>query len=202
MIKYSYICLPLAALFLSASMPLRAQGKKPTTDRSKSTEEASDEDEEEGKGLEIGKLLPLNKPNLMVKIPGFDDKGELTTMVEAETLTRVDDVNLKLENSTIQLVPQGLTIKLRTAFYNTEGAILSSNQTTTVSSKEFTITGATMDFDTKTGKGRMIGPTRMLIHNVSAMGGEEKETKSATGASSARSGAAVARSNNQEEPEK
>ena len=40
-----------------------------------------EEEETVGKGLEIGKLLPLNKPNLRVKIPGFD-KGKLATEPE------------------------------------------------------------------------------------------------------------------------
>ena len=92
---------------------------------------------EESKGLDIGKLLPLNKPNLRVKIPGYD-KGELASVVEAEKLTRIDDANLKLEDATIQLIPQALLIRLRTALYNIDAAILSSNETTTVSSKEFT----------------------------------------------------------------
>ncbi|MGI9239688.1 MAG: hypothetical protein ACR2RV_02740 [Verrucomicrobiales bacterium] len=151
------------------------------------------EGEEVGKGLEIGKLLPLNKPNLQVKIPGFE-KGELASMVEAEKLTRIDDVNLRLEDATIELVQQELLIRLRNALYNTKGAILSSNETTTVSSKQFTMTGDTMDFDTKTGKGRMTaredgtGIVRMIIHNVDAMDGK----KGPDGAADRSEGAATA----------
>ncbi len=201
MIKLSSICFPLIALYLYASLPLRAQEKKAAGEGAKTSRAEKAErkgageeegEEEQSKGLQVGKLLPLNKPNLRVKIPGFD-KGELATMVEAETLTRIDEVNLRLEDATIQLVPQELTIKLRTALYNTDRAILSSNETTTVSSKEFTITGATMDFDTRTGKGRMVGPTRMLIHNVSAMTGEgEGEKKAKAGAAATTRGASAA----------
>ena len=97
-------------------------------------------------------------------------------MVEAEKLTRIDESNLRLEDATIQLVQQSLMIRLRTALYNTDGAVLSSNQSTTVSSKEFTMTGATMDFDTSTGKGRMGGPVRMIIHNVDSMSGPKGKT--------------------------
>lgn len=161
-----------------------AKGKPKRAERAE-RDDADDDDagEErergEGKGLEIGKLLPLNKPNLQVKIPGFD-KGELASMVEAEKLTRIDQVNLRLEDATIELVQQELLIRLREALYNTEDAILSSNQTTTVSSKQFTMTGDTMDFDTKTGKGRMTaradgtGMVRMIIHNIDAMGDKKK----------------------------
>ena len=208
MIKFVAICLPLVVLY--ASLPLRAQEKKSAVERGRSSKtekgaatregKGGGEGEEavQSKGLQIGKLLPLNKPNLQVKIPGYD-KGKLATMVEAATLTRIDDVNLRLEDATIKLVPQELTIKLRSALYNTEGAILSSNETTTVSSKEFTITGATMDFDTKTGRGRMVGPTRMLIHNVSAMGAEkEDKVKKANSAATNRGDRAAAPSNQRE----
>ncbi len=162
------------------------------TRRDRLTGEESEREREEGKGLEIGRLLPLNKPNLQVKIPGFD-KGVLASMIEAEKLTRIDDVNIRLEDATIQLVRQELLIKLRNALYNTEGAILSSSETTTVSSKQFTMTGDTMDFDTKTGKGRMTarpdgtGMVRMIIHNIDAMDGK----KSSADASDSRDGAAL-----------
>ena len=149
----------------------KTEGKKATAEEQTATEE----EEEESTGLEIGKLLPLNKPNLRVKIPGFKD-GQLESMVEAEKLTRIDEDNLRLEEATIQLIPQSLLIKLRTALYSTEGAILSSNEKTTISSKEFTMTGAAMDFDTASGKGRMTGPVRMIIHNVEAMDGPDKKS--------------------------
>jgi len=172
--------LPLSILLvvgLSSSVLAQEKAKlKKATVTEKTTD---DEEEEESKGLEIGKLLPLNKPNLRVKIPGFD-KGELASMVEAEKLTRIDDTNLRLEEATIQLIPQALLIKLRTALYNTEGSVLSSNETTTLSSKEFTMTGAAMDFDTASGKGQMKGPVKMIIHNVKDMSGPEKKPTATT----------------------
>ena len=43
------------------------------------------------------------------------------------------------------------------------------------------MTGESMDFDTRTGKGRMVGKVRMIIHNIDAMGGEKsKEQPKAT----------------------
>jgi hypothetical protein len=170
---------PIILAFAILALPLYAQDKggekrakksAAATDKRRAAASARGEEEKADKGLQIGKLLPLNKPNLRVKIPSFD-KGELASMVEAEKLTRIDESNLRLEDATIQLVQQSLMIRLRTALYNTDGAILSSNQSTTVSSKEFTMTGATMDFDTSTGKGRMGGPVRMIIHNVDSMSG-------------------------------
>ncbi|MFT5856095.1 MAG: hypothetical protein ACI8XO_003348, partial [Verrucomicrobiales bacterium] len=168
-LKFATVTLGLGVLAL---LPLHAQDKK-STSTEKSTKAADGEEEKEGKGLQINKLLPLNKPNLRVRIPGFDG-GKLSTMIEAATLTRIDDANLRLEDATIQMVPQELTIKLRSALYNTEVAVLSSNESTTISSKQFTMVGDSMDFDTKTGKGQMIGKTRMLIHNVDAMSGGNK----------------------------
>ena len=58
-----------------------------------------------------------------------------------------------------------------------------------------------MDFDTKTGKGRMVGPTRMLIHNVSAMSGESDDEKTKAGAATT-GGASAAGPSNQEESKK
>lgn len=191
------LSLPLLALPLSAQDDAGDATKKvkrtiPADRDDAAAEGGQDEDvrkrrdgeKKEGKGLEIGKLLPLNKPNLQVKIPGFD-KGVLASMIEAEKLTRIDDVNLRLEDATIELVQQELLIRLRDAIYNTEGAILSSNESTTVSSKQFTMTGDTMDFNTKTGKGRMTarpdgtGMVRMIIHNIDGMDGKKKPAEAA-----------------------
>ena len=180
--RVAFLLAALAGLFFSAQAQEKAApGKEKGTKAAATTRDGEanpEEQEEEEQGLQIGKLLPLNKPNLRVKIPSFD-KGELASMVEAEKLTRIDDVNLKLEDATIQMIPQELTIKLRSALYNTDAAILSSNAQTTFSSKEFTMTGESMDFDTRTGKGRMEGKTRMIIHNVSAMSGSKKPSQPA-----------------------
>lgn len=176
------IAITSIVLGFAVLMPAQAQDKKekpvaePKVDAAPATEKKADvaegEEEEESKGLQIDKLLPLNQPNLRVKIPGFD-KGTLSTMIEAAKLTRVDESNLKLEDALIQMVKEDVTIKLRSALYNTDVAVLSSNEKTTVSSPQFTIIGQTMDYDTKTGKGQMIGPNRTLIHNVGAMEGEK-----------------------------
>jgi hypothetical protein len=178
--KLLLLVLALAGL----SLPMHAQTttaedsgkKKPVAGEQKKGAAAEEAEKPADQGLQLGKLLPLNKPNLRVKIPGFE-KGQLASMVEAEKLTRIDDANLRLEDATIKLVPQALLIRLRTALYNTEGAVLSSSDTTTVSSKEFTMTGESMDFDTRTGKGRMVGKTRMIIHNVDSMGGQKQPTE-------------------------
>lgn len=186
----------------------KGRGKRTEVDAGRGSASAGAERErEESKGLEIGKLLPLNKPNLQVKIPGFD-KGELASMIEAEKLTRIDDVNLKLEDATIELVQQELLIRLREALYNTEDAILSSNETTTVSSKQFTMTGDTMDFDTKTGKGRMTarrdgtGMVRMIIHNIDSMGGKPKPAQADDPNAKAPAAAAPLTNQPEEEPDK
>jgi hypothetical protein len=188
-LAFSLVLLALSGFGLLAHAQekgARAESKGADNKDPAATRGGAAAEEEEGKGLQIGKLLPLNKPNLRVKIPGFDEGGGLASMIEAEKLTRIDDSNLKLEDATIQLLPQELTIKLRSALYNTDAAILSSNQKTTVSSKQFTMTGDTMDFDTRTGKGRMTarpdgtGIVRMIIHNVDDMGGGSKKTTTAT----------------------
>ena len=188
-LKLSQVGVALAMLALPVYAQNKSTGKKPNPSAGEDRRPAGEEKEEkeEKKGLQIGKLLPLNKPNLRVKIPAFDE-GKLTSMVEAEKLTRIDDVNLSLEDAIIQLISQQLMIRLRTALYNTEGAILSSNQQTTISTKEFTMTGATLDFDTRSGKGRMAGPVRMIIHNLGGMG-ESKEGAKTTNAKAAGSAA-------------
>ena len=204
MIKTFSLSLAIAAgvFFVPAT---HAQDKKSSSKIVIKEVGKDEDDKEEGKGLDIGKLLPLNKPNLKVKIPGFD-KGELASMVEAEKLTRIDDVNLEMEDAIIQMIPQELTIKLRSGLYNTEGAILSSNDKSTISSKDFTITGDTLDFDTKTGKGRMTakqgGRIRMLIHNVSMMGGGKEGAEKKGDASGEKKVKRTATKSIKEEPKK
>ena len=50
--------------------------------------------------------MPLNKPNLRVKIPQFKN-GEIDCVIKADEMTRVDDENVKIENMEIDFFESG-----------------------------------------------------------------------------------------------
>ena len=51
----------------------------------------------ENQGLKASRFMPLNKPNLRVKIPQFKN-GKIDCVIKADEMTRVDDENVKIEN--------------------------------------------------------------------------------------------------------
>ena len=53
------------------------------------------DDSLENQGLKASRFMPLNKPNLRVKIPQFKN-GELDCVIKADEMTRVDDENVKI----------------------------------------------------------------------------------------------------------
>ena len=62
------------------------------------------DDSLESQGLKASRFMPLNKPNLRVKIPQFKN-GELDCVIKADEMTRVDDENVKIFRKIAAKIP-------------------------------------------------------------------------------------------------
>ena len=51
-------------------------------------------------GLKASKFMPLNKPNLRVKIPQFKN-GKLDCLIKADEMIRIDEENVRIQNMNI-----------------------------------------------------------------------------------------------------
>lgn len=124
----------------------------------------------------FGQLLPLGRKNLDVQIPSFKD-GIPSSILKAESLTRVDDSMMTMEQMDIWLYGSNrdsdMRVQLPLADYNMNTQILSSDERSRISRQDFQMEGDSMIFDTVTQQGKMTGRVEMIIFNTSSLVGSK-----------------------------
>ena len=133
----------------------------------------------ESQGLKASRFMPLNKPNLRVKIPQFKN-GEIDCVIKADEMTRVDDENVKIENMEIDFFESGdkeMQVLFKSAKYNfLKNKINSNNKTQVIRPNYFTLTGDSLEFDVEQKQGRMVGKVRMVLKNSSVVNKNKKQS--------------------------
>ena len=136
------------------------------------------DDSLENQGLKASRFMPLNKPNLRVKIPQFKN-GELDCVIKADEMTRVDDENVKIENMEIDFFESGdkeMKVLFQSAKYNfLKNKIDSNNKTQVIRPNYFTLTGDSLEFDVEQKQGRMVGKVRMVLKNSKVVINNKKD---------------------------
>ncbi len=125
---------------------------------------------EENSGMATARMLPLNKPNLDVRIPQFKD-GALESVIEAGEMTRVGDEDIAIKSMAIKLMDRGeeaTRIDLEEASYNLTDKLVSSDRRAVVRQEGFTLSGDSLEFDTTAQRGKMVGRVHMRIHNAAS----------------------------------
>lgn len=119
----------------------------------------------------FGKLLPLGQKNRDVKIPSFRD-GNPSSFVQAATMTRVDGERMEMERLDIRMYGEtdekDLRIQLPTATYHMVTEVLSSEDRSRISRKDFDLQGDTLIFDTRARQGKMTGHIHMIIRDANS----------------------------------
>jgi hypothetical protein len=134
--------------------------------------EAGKSVQEASQGLgSFGKMLPLGQKNRDVKIPSFRD-GNPSSFIRAATMTRLDDEKMEMERLDIRMFGEtedkDLRIMMPTATYQMVTEVLSSEDRSRVSRKDFDLQGDTLIFDTRSQQGKMTGHIHMVIHDADA----------------------------------
>ena len=134
---------------------------------------------QEDEGLKVSKFMPLNKPNIRVKIPQFKN-GQLDCVIRAEEMTRVDEESVKIKNMEIDFFEDStkqMSVVFLNAKYNFLNNTLDSNdKTQVIRPNYFTLMGDSMEFDVDKKQGRMTGKVRMVIKNSVEITGKEKKS--------------------------
>ena len=133
----------------------------------------------EDEGLKVSKFMPLNKPNIRVKIPQFKN-GQLDCVIRAEEMTRVDEESVKIKNMEIDFFEDNtkqMSVVFQNAKYNFSDNTLDSNdETQVIRPNYFTLMGDSMEFDLDKKQGRMTGKVRMIIKNSVEIMGKKKKS--------------------------
>ena len=123
--------------------------------------------------------LPIGHEAKGLVLPDFDGDGRLRGKFEAGTAHRIDQEHvgfqhLKITTYTPQSQPD-LQIDMLTSVLDLKTKILSSQERTTIQRSDFNIAGDSVQFDTNTRTGRLIGNVKMVITDRSHLTGKTNE---------------------------
>ena len=115
--------------------------------------------------------LPIGHEAKGLVLPDFDTNGHLRGRFEAGTAHRMDQEHigfqhLKITTYTPQSEPD-LQIDMNTSVLDLKTRVLSSKERTTIQRADFNITGDSVQFDTNSKTGRLIGNVKMVITDKS-----------------------------------
>jgi hypothetical protein len=115
-------------------------------------------------------LFPTGTPWLDVRIPRYDDKDQLTSMMHTEALTRQNEKELKLDGLTLVMFQSSgeisLRLKTKEGLYDAGASMLRTHSTTFIEHAQFKMQGDRMTFDTAKQQGTLRGNVEMLIYGL------------------------------------
>jgi hypothetical protein len=115
--------------------------------------------------------LPIGHEAKGLVLPDFDLEGHLRGKFVASTARRVDEGHIRFQDLKITtFTPENQTdlqIDMRTSIFDLNTKVLSSQERATVKRADFDIVGDSIQFDTNTRTGRMIGNVKMVITSQS-----------------------------------
>src|SRR5213594_604378 len=120
--------------------------------------------------------LPIGHEAKGLVLPDFDGEGHLRGRFEAGTARRIDQEHvgfqhLKITTYTPESQPD-LQIDMHTSVLDLKTRILSSQERSTIQRADFNIVGDSVQFDTNTRTGRLIGNVKMVITEQSHLTGK------------------------------
>jgi len=115
--------------------------------------------------------LPIGHEAKGLVLPDFDGDGRLRGKFEAGTAHRIDQEHigfqqLKITTYTPESQPD-LQIDMHTSVLDLKTRVLSSQERTTIQRADFNIAGDSVQFDTNSRTGRLIGNVKMVITDKS-----------------------------------
>lgn len=114
--------------------------------------------------------IPVNHGAKGVKLPYFDAKGKLQMDFSIDSAYRVDNDHLQMKMVKMQTYDEDgkpeMLISLTSSVLDLATQIVSSDEPVTIRRSDFELTGDTMQFNTQTKSGKIVGKVRMLIFNV------------------------------------
>ena len=117
--------------------------------------------------------LPIGHEAKGLVLPDFDLQGHMRGRFEADSAKRLDEVHigfhaLKITTYTPESQPD-LTIELSESILNLKTRILSSNERSTIKRADFNIVGDSVEFDTNSRVGKLVGNVKMVITSQSKL---------------------------------
>jgi len=115
--------------------------------------------------------LPVGHEAKGLVLPDFDARGRLRAKFEAGTGRRIDENHMSFDNLKITTyTPQketDLQIEMQKSVLDLKTRVLSSKEKTKVTRSDFNIVGDSVQFDTVSRTGRLVGNVKMVLSSKS-----------------------------------
>src|SRR3954454_10809982 len=115
--------------------------------------------------------LPIGHEAKGLVLPDFDGDGHLRGKFEAGTAHRIDEEHVGFEQLKITTYTpedqQDLRIDMSTSVLDLKTRILRSKERTTIKRADFNIAGDSLEFDTNSRTGRLVGKLKIVITDKS-----------------------------------
>jgi hypothetical protein len=112
-------------------------------------------------------------------LPDFDSEGHMRGRFEAGTARRIDEEHVGFDNLKITtFTPENntdLQIEMHTSVLNLKTRVLTSQERATIKRSDFNIVGDSVEFDTNTRTGKLVGNVKMVITDQSHFVKKEEE---------------------------
>ena len=130
-------------------------------------------DRKKGPAAPGGIPLPIGQEAKGLVLPDFGPDGKLRARFEAGTAKRVDAdrilfTSLKMTTFTPEEQPD-LSIDMPQSTLHMDTRVISSDQRTTITRQDFSISGDKMKFDTNSRQGTLVGNVKMVITDTSEL---------------------------------
>ena len=117
--------------------------------------------------------LPIGQEAKGLVLPDFDAEGKLRARFEAGIAKRVDAdriqfSSLKMTTFTPEEQPD-LSIDMPRSTLHMGTRVISSDERTTITRRDFSISGDKMQFDTNSRQGTLVGNVKMVIQDTSEL---------------------------------
>jgi hypothetical protein len=124
-------------------------------------------------GAPSGIPLPIGQEAKGLVLPDYDPEGNLRSRFEAGTAKRIDAdrivfSSLKMTTFTPDQKPD-LSIDMPESTLHMGTRVISSEQRTTITRQDFSISGDKMQFDTNSRQGTLVGNVKMVITGTSEL---------------------------------
>ena len=158
------------ALFLTLAGPLGAQDATPPP-AAKDEEPAASPEKKKSGGEEAAFDLPVpvGEPVKGLRVPQYDEEGNLQFMFDAETARKIDDKTVELEVLKIDAYSEDgkkFYVELPRAVFNLETRILNGQERVLIRREDFEIHGEESEFHVKTRFAKILGNVKMIIHST------------------------------------
>lgn len=119
-------------------------------------------------GQKIDLPVPVGEPVKGIKIPQYDEQGNLTMSLSAESARKLDEKRVELVKLRVQFddkAEKEIVVEIPHSFLDLETKMLMADSETLISREDFEIVGQGAEFDTAARKGVFKGHVRASFRN-------------------------------------